>query len=334
MKTKLFILLALLLFSTCLLFAQSVGTATAQLKVTSVCETDSIRFQVVNIGNADLEEEVKYYVIEDEIIGRGEINQLAQGDSVAFVVRYEGDEISFEVQQVGEQDRMVGQQVSNCGEPVLRKTKELEGKWNQKVTGKLNDPWAIGIYVGTLGPGLSISKHINNKITLRLGGTYAPLNLGNFIPLDGAESEVKMKLGTVDFKVDYFISNNPRNKFHLIFGGVYNFSEVRIDSRPVEESYSFGNMEVDRGEIGEIDLTIRPNKFNPYLGLGFGRLANYNKRVGFKVELGGLFIGSPEAEFNASGLVEPTASQEEQINQNLKQYYIYPSINLFMSVKL
>lgn len=339
MKKRLITILVLLLYGIChTVNAQQ--TDNPQYRVVSECDGDSVRYFVSNKGPGNLVKQLQFYVIEDEIIAREYIDVLIEGDTFEYVIPAKGKDVTFELEEVESGIKISQNKVYNCGtpDPVLREPVGDTGNTSQISPAIKMKDWAMALYGGTLGPGITISKDINTKLSVRFGGTYVPLDfnntLRNYINLEGAETDVKIRLATTDFKLDYYISDNPKNQFHLIVGGMLNFSELDFSAIPGEESFTIGNFEVTKNEVGSIRLRITPDVFNPFIGVGFGRLAHHKRKIGFKVELGGLFVGSPNVDFTATGLVSPTAEQEQIIERNLRQYYIYPSANIFLSMKL
>ncbi len=310
---------------------------TAQFKVTSLCMEDSVRLSIINIGSKTQDKELDYYVIEDEVIlKQGTVNNLSSGDSLNIIHYQKGLDVSLELEDPnGKKGHMISSTVTNCGTTYPLTYRTRAGKYSQVVTGKHNNPWAIGIYAGTLGPGLTISKNLGAALSIRIGGTYLPLSFKTDALWGYSDTDIDVKLMTIDFKLDYYISKNPKNQFHVTLGGLYNGSSVNTISRAaIEEEIKIGNQTITNEEIGTASIGITPNKFNVFLGAGVGRLAHYRKRVGLKLEMGGLFTGSPNATLDATGTVSPTAEQEGQLQQNLRQYYVYPVLNIYLSVKL
>ncbi len=334
---KPFFRMILIILATALPFTLAAQTEGQQFRIDSKCQGDSINFTIVNIGENIQEGGWIYYLIEDgEIKKEEKIPRLENMESMQLTFHPKGLDVSLEIlDPLQKRKRVEGVIVTNCGTVYPLMSRLLKGKPNQLITGKHNHPWAIGIYAGTLGPGVTISKNMGAAVTMRVGGTYLPLKftLDEFIP--ESITNIDIQFFTLDLKLDYYVSKNPKNPFHLTFGAVYNKSYIRTFTFPqLTQEIKIGNQVIAQDDLGTVDFKVQPNKINPFFGLGLGRLANYKKRVGMKLEIGSLFTGSPKVSLEATDSIAATSSQAEQLQRNLRQYYIYPVINFYLSVKL
>lgn len=107
------------------------------------------------------------------------------------------------------------------------------------------------------------------------------------------------------------------------------------------EQYGFSTNDVNI-EVG--DVNIHPNadgsaqaylkttSVKPYVGIGIGRNVP-KKRIGFRAELGGIFIGTPKVESpNISGLEK--SEDMSDFNELISSIKVYPNISFHLSVLL
>lgn len=190
--------------------------------------------------------------------------------------------------------------------------------------------WSIAAGVGTEGIGFEVGTHFNRYLGARVGLNIMPgISYADDIRVDlaGIDPELKnlgfptsammnvegsLSRTTVDVKLDVY----PFASSFFITGG-FSFSGNKIikvtgHSQEVADAWarygsqasSLGIQLTDVGvqiddyfvpidANGDISGGLKVSGFRPYLGLGFGRTVPKN-RIGFRVELGAQFHGSPE----------------------------------------
>lgn len=201
--------------------------------------------------------------------------------------------------------------------------------------------FAAGVKVGLIGPGLDFSMSVSKKLNVRLTGNYMKLNMKSVKDFSDVKVEFKttVTVGAVGLIADWHpFESAPIIK---ISGGVmYNFNKATIVGKTTE-SYSFdeGNYVFTPDDIGALSVEFKVNPIAPYLGFGFGNVIPKHK-WGFNIELGTLYHGSPKVELTTSNpdtdLIAPTAGAEnqEQIESNVKNYYLYPILSFQLNYKI
>ena len=202
--------------------------------------------------------------------------------------------------------------------------------------------WGIAIKASTFGPGLEVIKAFNIPVNLRLGGTWLrySADISSYISNANDTKVVNnIQFGTVSLFADWqFV-----NFMHLTVGALYNFSEETIDVY-LQNLIYVGDVEVTPETMGYTSAKIYTSKINPYLGIGFGRSISKYKLVGFGVDLGVAYIGSPKVDLMANGMLQPTAEtittadgatlNKEIIENNVSSYKFYPILNFQLSFRL
>ena len=190
---------------------------------------------------------------------------------------------------------------------------------------------ALGIQVGTVGPGLNLAFEYFKHWNFRLTGTYLQFNYN--------ETNVAMqyifnstaRTGAVGVYADWFPFNKARG-VGFTAGVAYSFVKIQAGGRSTI-TYQSDEFTVTPEEIGEISSTFTSNPVMPYFGLGFGRPVP-NKRVNFRFEIGAFYMGSPKVDMNATGRVAQTVGEKDKIELNISNYMFYPNVSFNLNFKL
>lgn len=198
--------------------------------------------------------------------------------------------------------------------------------------------------LGTLGAGLDLTYDISPKINARFN-----LN-GGSADADGVEDGVNYK-GSLDLMtagglVDYHPTGGG---FRLSVGLYNNRNEISSQADGGNNNVLIGNRAYDL--TGTLDSDIAFKSTAPYVGLGWGNSVGAKKRLSFSLDAGVLFQGSPEATLKGSGNAvdrltgttidmsnEPTflaevQTEQDNLNEEMKDYEYYPVISAGMSYK-
>ncbi|MCK4408256.1 MAG: hypothetical protein KAV44_11315 [Bacteroidales bacterium] len=206
-----------------------------------------------------------------------------------------------------------------------------EGEAKVTNVSEFSPGWAIGIKLGSFGPGIEIVKSFSRSFSIRAGGNYTNIKYNKTYEDLEVDGEAKIKLGAITLLGDWFFAK----KIHLTAGVYYNFSEEIIKGTPTK-SYTIGKLHIPPDEIGKLEIVITPNKICPYLGIGFGKPISDSKVVSFNFEIGAIYWGSPSTDMTATGMITPTASKEQEkiIDDNMSDFSIYPIITFQLSFKI
>lgn len=193
-------------------------------------------------------------------------------------------------------------------------------------------PMAIGLKIGTTGPGLEVSKQICDAIDIRLGSTYFKTTM-NMTPNNydvDIQADMTIVSQTVSVLGDFY--NGEKRIFRFTGGLVYNLSSI-FGSANTTESYTMGEVRIEAEDVGQITYDFTPNLINPYVGVGFGSIIPQDKKLSLSADVGMLYIGPPNVTLEADGFVAPTASQEDLIRSNISQMTLLPVLSLQLNYK-
>jgi len=192
--------------------------------------------------------------------------------------------------------------------------------------------WAIGIKASTLGFGGEIVKSFNKNLNLRLGGSYFNQKYSlSFADAIADDSWTYTTVGSVSLIMDWHFSRIV----HLSAGVLYNMTVMKVEGLPTESQH-IGDIEVTPETIGSLTYQLTPNEICPYFGIGFGRSISKNKVVSFNFDLGAVYQGSPKVSLDATGMISPTANEEQRklLEDNVKDLRFFPFLNFQLSFKI
>jgi hypothetical protein len=194
---------------------------------------------------------------------------------------------------------------------------------------------AIAINVSSLGVGLEYAHNINTHLNGRFRLNY--FSLSDYqTTVDISDNPVLLTTNATILGADLALEYLPfkRSSFKLIGGAGMLFNAEMNSTVTYDGSLEYGDISLDNDEIGDITVGLDYSGLAPYIGFGFGR-AVPKKSVGFGIEIGSYYVGSPKVELEASKMFEPTATEEkQQLEDNLKGYTWLPFINLRLAFRI
>jgi hypothetical protein len=197
-----------------------------------------------------------------------------------------------------------------------------------------------GFYIGgvlsTNGWGGEVKYIINKRFTIK--SSFETLNLSSDYSFNESDIEYdatfKYKTGGISLLGDF---NYTRN-LYVSAGILFNDFNPKITGHAASD-LEYGDITIPASQVGDFVFSIKPGmKVSPYAGLGFRAFFGEKKRVVFNTEIGMFYMGSPEIEIEATGLIAPTADpahgQKETFENQLEQYKFYPVLKLNLAIKL
>lgn len=188
---------------------------------------------------------------------------------------------------------------------------------------------ALGLKAGTLGAGAEVTTALTNRLNVRVGGSFFPYSVKG----DYTEEEVNISY-TADLSVQTLsalIDLHPfKNAFRLSVGAVYNGTAVDATARPTE-SYTVKQRTFSKEELGTLSGTVDyGSKIAPYAGIGFGNAVR-GSRLDVTLDLGVIYTNSPSLDLKGTGMIAPTAEQDQELEDELSGIKLYPVISLGLS---
>jgi hypothetical protein len=190
--------------------------------------------------------------------------------------------------------------------------------------------------VGTSGLGVHLSTPLASQLNARVGVNYASYKYsGNTSDVD---YDFKLKLATFDALLDY----HPFDGAFRVSGGlVYNGNKIEANAKPNGNgTYTINGNTYTSASAGSIKGKIDFRKAAPYLGIGWGNAAK-GKGLGFAMDLGVTFQGSPKTQLVNSGCTAPAtvctrlnndlAAENASLADKASNFRAYPIVRLGLS---
>lgn len=194
--------------------------------------------------------------------------------------------------------------------------------------------YAIGINSGLPGVGIDFARKINDHFMLRLQGNYLKYALNDYeANIDG--TNVLIDANVDFFNTDLLLDIHPfkASSFKFVLGAGYFFNQDISGSMQFADEVKINDIVFTPDEAGTIGISNHWEPFAAYGGIGFGR-AVPNKRIGFGIDLGTYYLGEPKPEIIATGMLEDTKNQEQQLADDMSEYRWLPVFKLRISIKL
>ena len=238
------------------------------------------------------------------------------------------------------------------------------------------DHLTIGANVGTPGIGADVAMPVTKFFDVQAGFSIMPhfkyntnvhLNLplneiNSFLPpqqqIDLDEIPVQGKLTMVNGKVMINFMPFVVSSFHITvgayFGGsdvieVYNKNEGQLleinqaNTYIKDNNLPFNEVGVKLGDYlltpdaqGNVKATLKTKSFKPYVGIGFGRGVVKSKPIGFKVDLGVMFWGTPTVvDHNGVELSKQDwDGKDGGAFKTISKFKVYPVLNFRLCGKI
>lgn len=188
----------------------------------------------------------------------------------------------------------------------------------------------LALRVSTLGIGIEATRNIIPTLNGRVGINYFSYNYAGENKAEDIKYDLDSKMLSFSALADWYPFTA---KFHISGGILYNASKIEGTGNPTR-SYTVGGTIYTPEKMGYLDATVEPDlSFTPYLGLGWGNPVQSNKKISFMADIGLIYQGSPDVTLTAHGLMEPTAEQEPDVEDDIKNLKFYPVISLGLSYK-
>lgn len=193
---------------------------------------------------------------------------------------------------------------------------------------------AIGISGGTGGFGADYSYKLNKSftVTARFNKlSYTAEDVEQEIDGEDLLFDADLNFQSIDLVISYY----PFKSGFRIIGGIGSFSNNELNIvAEFTESVNIGDVPFTTDEVGVISIGNKWKKTAPYLGIGFGRAIPKNKRLGFGLEMGTYFAGSPDVTLDATGIIEQTATQQPLVQESLSELKYLPYIMFRLSYSI
>jgi hypothetical protein len=193
--------------------------------------------------------------------------------------------------------------------------------------------WAVDVKAGSLGVGADLSRSIIPRVlNLRAGASF--FNYDADFDEEGITYGAELKLGSVPIALDVFPF---KNWFRLGGGVMINLNEVTGTAKSVNGTIDIGDGTYNLSDIGQLTGKVKFNRVTPYFGLGFNNPIKTKGRLGFFVDLGLMYHGTPKFTLTSTNsfpeLQQNLDQQMLETNNDIKDFKLFPVIQMGLSIK-
>lgn len=192
--------------------------------------------------------------------------------------------------------------------------------------------FAAALKLSTTGISAEAIRSFGPKFNARLGFSFFSYSIkGVGADKDDFSYDAKLGLFSISALADYF----PFERGLKLTAGLFiNLNKFEANMKPAK-SYTVGGDIYTPDLLGTMNANISFNKIAPYIGIGFGNPTAGSRGLGFSFDIGTIYQGAPKAKLSATGLIEPSASpeQQEKFENNLSWFKWYPVLSFGITYK-
>lgn len=202
--------------------------------------------------------------------------------------------------------------------------------FSQPKTVPVSNPrsYALTLKLSTLGIGLDGTTNLAKDLNVRVGGQLMSFSIDGGKAGDDYIYTAKTNLLSFSALLDYF----PGGSIFKVSGGLLiNLNKVETKLVP-GQTYVINGKTYDKNNLGDLTTTTDFTKVNPYLGIGLCNPLNY-KQFGFTMDIGTIYQFEPKVTMTGNGLIAPTATQSDIVQNNISWFKVYPVLMLGLTYK-
>ena len=194
---------------------------------------------------------------------------------------------------------------------------------------------SLGVNVGTLGIGGDLTIGLAPKANIRIKAN------GFKYKYDTTQDDISYKFDLGLLSAMSVIDLHPTGGgFRLSGGLMLNKNKIDADAQP-STTYTIGNTSYAPNEVGTMTGKLDFKTIAPYAGLGWGNGVGEDKKLGFALDVGLAFQGSPKADLVATGGILSTDAtflanleqEERNLENDVKSFKVFPVITFGLSYR-
>jgi len=193
----------------------------------------------------------------------------------------------------------------------------------------------LGGLAGTNGYGGELKYIFNKRFTIK--ASYETLNLSVDFDLGQGNMDYATTLDYTSGGISVLVDYNFTRNLYLSAGVLFNDFNPTVAGSPKDMQY--GDITIPGDLLGAFEFAVKPDmQVSPYAGIGVRSFFGKKKRVVFHTEVGAFYLGAPQIEIKATGILAPTANpvheQQGNLEKQVEQYTFLPAVKLGLAVKL
>lgn len=193
--------------------------------------------------------------------------------------------------------------------------------------------YAASVKLSTLGVHIEAYRSFGSSLNARLGYSFINYNYhGSEKATEDYKIDANLKLASASILGDYFPFQST--SLRLTAGMIVNLNKPVVTAIPTKV-ITIGGDVYNAANLGNIGIDLSFNKVAPYIGIGIGNPTAGDRGFGFVMDIGTYYQGAPKVAMSATGLLEPSASPEQEavVEHNLNWFKFYPVLSLGLSYK-
>lgn len=191
--------------------------------------------------------------------------------------------------------------------------------------------YAAAVKVSSLGFSAEVIRSFGEQLNVRAGFAVFSISLDGGGGKEDYTYTADAKLSSFSAIADYFPFGGI---FRISAGALVNLNNATTILTPTK-TYTIGKDEYTPEKLGNLDAKIDFNPVAPYIGIGWGNPTTGDPGLSVTFDIGTMYHGAPSVDLTAKGLLEPSASQDQEdlITSNLDWFKWYPVISLGLNYK-
>jgi hypothetical protein len=195
----------------------------------------------------------------------------------------------------------------------------------------------VGLKAGSTGAGLDLTFGLTKSLNLRAGGQGFSITQTRTEFDTSYDAKAKLASGMLLFDL------HPSGKgFRVSAGAYYSKNEVTAVSNE-DTVVTLDGVAYPVSLVGQVGGKVAADEICPYFGLGWGNAVGSGGRVRFALDLGVFYQGRPAVTMTADPKVPGSVpakfytdleAERVRIEEDLKDYKLYPVVSIGLTVKL
>lgn len=232
---------------------------------------------------------------------------------------------------------------------IIEPTSAKVNSFNNEVN-KNGTKWALGavasfkpvksVLIYDLGVQASRSVTIGQRIRIE-AGYRSTAGSDLVVKWGGVPLNIKTDVSSLVFGACYdwfpFVTSGNHGQFlkaAKIFAGISYFSKPEYAFEAgLRNPYVFKDTAYTPEEVGVVLTTIKTNKIQPYLGIGYDQFYLV-KNINFSFNAGVMYHGKPQVNMVATKMLKPTEENAGKFEKNLESYQFMPLLQVLIQFNL
>lgn len=199
--------------------------------------------------------------------------------------------------------------------------------------------YTLGVHLGSQGFGIDAAYETSELFAIRIGSSFAPYGLNKTRNWGNQQYTVDMDAkfynaqAVAEYKPFRISSTSSFMQKLAVVGGFAYFFKSEADATAApKDDYHYGDVVIPKDDLGTVKSHIKWKGFAPYLGAGI-RSFDLGGRFGLNVDLGTYYLSSPDVTITADKMLSENSSNQQTVQENMKNYRWLPVLQVGVSYR-